>query len=70
MAALFETDEERIVQRIAEARKALVARARELFQTEGDHLQEQSAIDETFQALRALEQSRCICMSRSAERPG
>ena len=58
VAALFETDEERMVQRIAEAKKALVSRAREIFQTTGDHLQEQSAIEETLQALHALE----LCM--------
>ncbi len=58
VAALFETDEERMVQRIDEAKKALVVRARELFQTAGDHLQEESAIEETLQSLRALEQCR------------
>ncbi|HYA23127.1 MAG TPA: hypothetical protein VEF05_03150 [Terriglobales bacterium] len=56
VAALFETDEKRMVQRIAEAKSALVARARELFLTSEDHLQEESAIDEAFQALHALEQ--------------
>ena len=56
VAALFERDEERMVRRIAEAKNALVVRARELFQTPEDHLQEQSAIDEAFQALHALEQ--------------
>jgi len=58
VAALFETDEGRIVQRIDEAKKALVVRARELFQTAGDHLQEESAIEDTLQSLRALEQCR------------
>jgi len=56
VAALFETDEERMVQRIDEAKKALVMRARELFQTAEDHLQEQSAIEETLQSLCVLEQ--------------
>ena len=56
MAALFETDEERQAQRIDEAKKALVVRAHELFQTTGDHLQEQSAIEDTLQSLHALEQ--------------
>ncbi len=55
VAALFEEDEQRMVGRIAEAKSALVVRARELFQTPEDHLQEQSAIDEAFQALLALE---------------
>jgi hypothetical protein len=70
MAALFETDEGRMVQRIAEAKKALVARARELFQTGGDHPQEQSAIEETLQSLHALEQCRvhlkCTTVSSAA----
>ncbi|SPF42801.1 hypothetical protein SBA1_470023 [Candidatus Sulfotelmatobacter kueseliae] len=56
VAALFEKDEQRMVGRIAEAKSALVVRARELFQTPEDHLQEQSAIDDAFQALHALEQ--------------
>jgi hypothetical protein len=56
VAALFETDEGRQAQRIDEAKKALVVRAHELFQTTGDHLQEQSAIEDTLQSLHALEQ--------------
>ena len=58
VAALFETDEERMMQRIAEAKKALVVRARELFQSAGDHVQEQSAIEDTLQSLHALEHCR------------
>jgi hypothetical protein len=58
VAALFETDEGRMAQRIDEAKKALVARARELFQTAGDHLQEESAIEDTLQSLHALERCR------------
>ncbi len=58
VAALFETDEGRLVQRIDEAKKALVVRARELFRTAGDHLQEESAIEDTLQSLHALEQCR------------
>ncbi len=55
MAALFETDEALVGQRIAEAKKALVARARELFHTKGEHQQERSAIENTLQSLYALE---------------
>jgi len=58
VAALFETDEGRMVQRIDQAKKALVVRAHELFQTAGDHLQEESAIEDTLQSLHALEQCR------------
>jgi hypothetical protein len=56
VAALFENDQKRMVYRIAEAKKALIQRARELFQTAGDHLQEQSAIEDALQSLHALEQ--------------
>ncbi len=58
VAALFETDEGRREQRINEAKKALAVRAHELFQTAGDHLQEESAIEDTLQSLHALEQCR------------
>lgn len=55
VAALFETDKQRMAQRIADAEKALVVRARELFQTTGDHLEEEAAIDDALYALHALE---------------
>jgi len=55
VAALFETDENRMAQRIAAAEKALVVRARELFQATGDNLEEESAIDDALYALHALE---------------
>lgn len=65
MAALFEADEERTVQRIAEAKNALAVRAHELFQTAEDHLQERNDIDEAFQALHALEQCKLhLCVRR------
>lgn len=69
VAALFETDHGRMVLRIAEAKKALITRARELFQTGGDHLQEQSAIEDALQSLHALE--RCamyFCVQRRLSR--
>ena len=61
VAAIFETDEKRMAQRIAETKKAMVARAHELFQNAGNDVQEQSAIVEAFQSLRALE--RCMMSS-------
>jgi len=64
VAALFETDEQRMVKRIADAKKALVTRARELFLANGDHVQETTAIDEAFQALRALEHCIHVGVSR------
>ncbi len=63
VAALFETDEGRMAQRIDDAKKALVVRAHELFLTAGDHLQEESAIEDTLQSLHALE--RCMVHLRS-----
>lgn len=56
MAALFETDQRRMAQRIAVAKQALIVRAHELFQAAGDHQQEQSAIEDALQSLHALEQ--------------
>ena len=55
LAALFETDEKQVGQRILDAKKALVGRARELFPAAGDHIQEETAIDEAFQTLHTLE---------------
>jgi len=55
MAAVFETDERCVAHRIAEAKNALGARARELFLTTEDHLQEESDINEAYQALQVLE---------------
>jgi len=65
VAALFEPDEGRMVERIGEAKKALVVRARELFQTGEDHVQERSAIEDTLQSLHALEQ----CMAHPGLQP-
>jgi len=55
VAALLETDKQRMAQRIADAEKALVVRARELFHTTGDNLEEGAAIDDALFALHALE---------------
>lgn len=54
-AALFETDRERIPSRIAEAEKAIVARARELFAASSDTIEEDQALDDALYALRALQ---------------
>ncbi len=62
LAALLERDEDRMVQRISDTKKALRVRAHELFRTAGDNLQEESAIDDAFQALHALEQSMSACV--------
>jgi hypothetical protein len=57
-AALIETDTARLSERIAAAEWALVLRARELFHTPGDHIEEQSAIDDAMYALQALRNTR------------
>ncbi|MHB8217926.1 MAG: hypothetical protein ACYDDS_17780 [Candidatus Sulfotelmatobacter sp.] len=54
-AALFETDESRIPNRIVDAEKAIVARARELFSAGGDSIEEDQALDDALYALRALQ---------------
>ena len=54
-AALFETEKARIPSRIADAEKAIVARARELFASGGDTIEEDQALDDALYALRALQ---------------
>ena len=54
-AALFETDREKIPVRIAEAEKAIVQRARELFASPTDNIEEDQALDDALYALRALQ---------------
>jgi hypothetical protein len=52
-AALFEVDNARLPERIAQAEKALALRARELFHIAGDHIEEEQALDDTMYALHA-----------------
>jgi 2-keto-3-deoxy-galactonokinase len=54
-AALFETDKDRIPGRIADAEKAIVSRARELFAAGADTIEEDQALDDALYALRALQ---------------
>jgi hypothetical protein len=54
-AALFETDRSRVPNRIADAEKAIVARARELFSAGADTIEEDQALDDALYALRALQ---------------
>jgi hypothetical protein len=54
-AALFETDTNRIPERIAAAERAIVARARELFAATSDTIEEDQALDDALYALRALQ---------------
>ncbi|PYX84389.1 MAG: hypothetical protein DMG68_20935 [Acidobacteria bacterium] len=54
LAALFEPDSAKMAERIAEAERAVVVRARELFHISGDHIEEEEALDNAMYALRAL----------------
>jgi len=53
-AALFEDDNTKIPQRIAEAERALAARALELFGADDDQVREQQAMDNARYFLRVL----------------
>jgi len=53
-AALLEVDCTRVAERIAEAEKALVVRARELFSAAGDNIEEEEMLDDAMYALHAL----------------
>jgi len=53
-AALFETDETKLPERIAQAEKALALRARDLFHMAGDNIEEGQALDDAMYALHAL----------------
>jgi hypothetical protein len=54
VAALFEVDETRLPDRIAQAEEAVVLRARELFHVAGDNIEEGEALDDAMYALHAL----------------
>jgi hypothetical protein len=53
-AALFETDQNKLPQRIADAESAILARIRELFAVATDHIEEDVVLDDALYALRAL----------------
>ncbi len=55
MAALFEDDNAKLPQRIAEAESALAARALELFDADGNQFHEQQAMENARYFLRILE---------------
>jgi hypothetical protein len=63
-AALFETDKNRIPNRIVDAEKAIVARARELFSAGADTIEEDQALDDALYALRALQN--CLAFRAAA----
>ncbi len=53
-AALSEIDKSKLPERIAEAEKAVVLRARELFQAAGDNGEETEALDDVMYALHSF----------------
>ena len=54
VAALMETDNQRMSARIADAERVMLERGRELFKASGDNIQEEEALDDALYALRAL----------------
>jgi hypothetical protein len=66
-AALFELDTNKVSGRIAEAETALVTRARELFHSAGDNIEEKEAVDDAMYALHALRSAlKCRPIARNA----
>ena len=53
-AAIRELDSAKLADRIAEAKRVLVQRARELFQKTGDNLKEEQAVDAAMCSLHVL----------------
>lgn len=53
-AALFETDKNKLSERIAYAEWALTLRARELFHAGSEHLEERQAVDTAIYTLNVL----------------
>ncbi|HET7891499.1 MAG TPA: hypothetical protein VFL34_08240 [Candidatus Sulfotelmatobacter sp.] len=53
-AALFETDRDRVPERIEEAERAILSRMKELFNATTDHIEEDVVLDDALYALRAL----------------
>lgn len=54
LTALMEPDKDKAATRIADAERAIVKRAKELFNASGDNIQEEEALDDALYALRAL----------------
>jgi hypothetical protein len=50
----MEVDRSKTETRIAEAERAILLRARELFKAAGDNIQEEEALDDALYALHAL----------------
>jgi hypothetical protein len=54
VAALLEGDKDKIPSLIDQAERAIVNRARELFGSTGDHIQEEEGLEDALYALHAL----------------
>jgi hypothetical protein len=52
--ALFEADKSKLSERFADAELALERKARELIQTKGDHIEEETSMEDAMYALHAL----------------
>jgi len=53
-AALFETDHNKVPQRIEQAEKAILRRIKALFVTAGDHIEDDVVLDDALYASGAL----------------
>jgi hypothetical protein len=53
-AALFETDRDKIPQKIDAAESAILSRMKELFGVSTDHVEEDVVLDDALYAIRAL----------------
>ena len=53
-AAFLEVDKSKLPDRIAQAEEALALRARDLFHTAGDNIEEGEALEDAMYALHAL----------------
>jgi len=54
-AALFETDRDELPRRIADAKRAIIARAQELFASSADNIEEDQLLEDALYALSALQ---------------
>jgi hypothetical protein len=54
VAALLEGDKDKIPFLIEQAERAIVDRARQLFHSTGDHIQEEEGLEDALYALHAL----------------
>lgn len=64
VAALFETDNNRLAERILAAEAAILKRAQQLFDAPGDHIEEIEALDDAMYALSALRNTyQCVSPS-------